>query len=80
VAPRKKAPDFEKNLSQLESLVASLESGDLALEDALNAFENGIKITRECQAALTAAEQKVDILTRNSDGSIETQPFSVDEE
>lgn len=54
--------DFEKALQKLEELVSSMEEGDLTLEDSLQAFEKGIKLTRECQTALKEAEQKVQVL------------------
>ena len=59
-----KAIDFEQQLENLEALVASLESGDLSLEDSMKSFEQGIKVARECQKALKDAEQKVEVLTR----------------
>jgi len=62
-----KAIDFEQQLESLEALVASLESGDLSLEDSLKSFEQGIKVARECQQALKNAEQKVELLTRQGD-------------
>lgn len=67
MAARKKSIDFEKKLVQLESLVNDMEKGTLSLEDSLKAFEDGIKITRECQQALKDAELKVEILTKGSD-------------
>jgi len=54
---------FEQSLSELEALVERMESGDLSLEESLGAFEQGIALTRSCQQALQAAEQKVEILT-----------------
>ncbi len=72
---RKKNIDFEKSLNELETLVESLESGDLTLEESLKAFEKGIRITRDCQQALTDAEQKVNLLTRNNEGDVESHPF-----
>ena len=74
MAARKKSPDFEQRLSQLESLVSSMEQGNLTLEESLKAFEEGISITRECQQALKEAEQKVEILTNNRTELI-TEPF-----
>ena len=59
-----KAIDFEQQLENLEALVASLESGDLSLEDSMKSFEQGIKVARECQKALKDAEQIVEVLTR----------------
>ena len=55
-------PDFEKSLSELETLVQKLEQGDVPLEDALQSFERGVALTRQCQAALRTAQQKVEIL------------------
>jgi len=54
---------FEEVLTELESLVDTLERGELTLEQSLTCFERGIELTRTCQKALDAAEQKVRILT-----------------
>ncbi|UTF61911.1 exodeoxyribonuclease VII small subunit [Gilvimarinus sp. DA14] len=59
---KKKAPDLESSLTELEALVARMESGELTLEESLQAFEQGIKLTRECQQRLTQAEQQVQTL------------------
>ena len=58
--------NFETALESLEEIVSSMEKGDLTLEDSLKAFETGIKLTRECQAALKEAEQKVRILSKEN--------------
>lgn len=62
MARQKKAPLFEKSLSDLQALVERLESGDLSLEESLATFEQGIALTRECQSALQEAEQRVQVL------------------
>ena len=67
MSKEKKAVDFEQQLASLEGLVESLESGELSLEESLKSFEQGIKVARDCQAALKAAEQKVEVLTRQGD-------------
>ena len=54
--------NFEESLASLESLVTAMEDGDLSLEESLQAFEKGIRLTRECQSALQKAEQKVQVL------------------
>lgn len=72
---RKKPVQFEKKLEELEDLVEALESGGLSLEESLKAFEQGIKITRECQEALTEAEQKVNLLTQSETGDQITSDF-----
>lgn len=64
----KRTPDFEKSITELESLVEKLEGGDLSLEDSLKAFERGVRLTRECQGALEAAEAKVEILLQQAGG------------
>jgi exodeoxyribonuclease VII small subunit len=61
-APELAAPDFEEALAALESLVQEMESGDLSLEASLAAYERGVKLTRQCQAALAAADLKVKAL------------------
>lgn len=66
--PRKKTskPSFEEALNELESLVETMEQGDLTLEESLKAFERGVELTRSCQQALANAEQKVEILSANT--------------
>jgi exodeoxyribonuclease VII small subunit len=58
----KKNLNLEKAMGDLEQIVEQLEGGDLSLEKSLAQFEKGVKLSRECQAALTEAEQKVQIL------------------
>ena len=66
--------DFEQALAELENLVEQLEGGELALEKSLAAFERGVALTRRCQSALQAAEQKVEILVTES-GAERKAPF-----
>lgn len=75
MANRKKPPNFEQSLKDLEHLVEALEAGNLSLEDSLKAFENGVRITRDCQEALRTAEQKVSILMQDSQGAISEDVF-----
>jgi len=76
--PEKSPVAFEEALAELESIVDTLEKGDLTLEQSLAAFERGVKLTRTCQKALDEAEQKVRILTEKSVDA-EPQPFRADE-
>lgn len=62
-------PDFETALADLETLVQRMESGELSLEDSLQEFERGVKLTRLCQEALKAAEQRVKLLTADGQES-----------
>ena len=71
-------PDFEHSLSELESLVAKLEQGDVPLEDALKTFERGVALTRQCQTALRTAQQKVEVLLSRN-GTEEVAAFANDE-
>ena len=66
---------LEKSLEELEALVTRLEAGDLPLEQALKEFEHGVKLTRQCQAALQEAEQKVEILLKKT-AAAEPSPFT----
>ena len=77
MARKKAEPDIEHSLAELQTLVERLESGELSLEDSLTAFEQGIGLTRECQAALAQAEQKVQILLER-DGELQPAPFDAD--
>lgn len=69
-----KTPDFEGLLKELEDIVDKMEKGDLSLDESLQSFEQGIKLTRTCQQAIKDAEQKVDVLMRK-DGDNALQPF-----
>ena len=70
--------DLEKSLAELEELVEELESGDLPLEKAMKKFEEGIKLTRGCQAALKEGEQKVQILLKSAGGE-DLEDFEVED-
>ena len=78
MARKKASLDFEQSLTDLQSLVERLENGELSLEDSLSAFEQGIGLTRDCQAALSQAEQKVQILLERN-GELEQAPFDADQ-
>ncbi len=71
----KKSINLEKSLADLEALVEELESGDLPLDQAMKKFEQGIKLTRGCQAALKEAEQKVQILLKSAGGEEVLEEF-----
>jgi exodeoxyribonuclease VII small subunit len=59
---------FEASLEALERIVQQLEGGDLALEKSLELFEQGIRLSRECQDRLSQAERRIEILLRDSQG------------
>ena len=65
---------FEKSMEKLSGIVDRMETGELSLAESLAAFEEGIKLTRECQKALEEAEQKVNLLLE-SKGELTETPF-----
>jgi exodeoxyribonuclease VII small subunit len=65
---------FEESLSTLEKIVGQLESGDLPLERALELFEEGVVLARQCQSQLEEAERKVELLLHER-GEIKAIPF-----
>ena len=65
---------FETDLAELEAIVQRLEGGELALEEALQAFERGIALIRSLHALLSGAEQRVEVLTREADGGLRLDP------
>lgn len=76
----KKKLDLEKSLADLEALVEELEHGELPLEKAMQKFEEGIRLTRSCQAALKEAEQKVEILLKSTGGEDVLEDFVVEDD
>ena len=62
--------NFEKSLNQLVTLVEKIEHGQLSLEESLAHFETGIGLIRECQQALTQAEQKIQVLVKENNVEI----------
>lgn len=71
---------FEASLDELEQIVRQLEAGDLSLDRSLELFEQGVRLSRECQKRLDDAERKVEILLRGNDGAYKATPFQETEE
>jgi exodeoxyribonuclease VII small subunit len=72
----KKKEKFEEALQKLEAIVAKMEEGDLPLEEALKAFEEGVRLVKFCTSKLDEAERKVEKLVRNQSGKVQTSSFS----
>lgn len=68
-------PSFEAALEALERVVARLESGSLGLEEALAAFEEGVRLARQCESRLDQAERRVEVLLRAPDGTLRAEPY-----
>jgi len=71
---------FEKDLERLEQVVEALEAGGLTLDESLKRFEEGVKLARRCEKALTEAEKRIEILVKNARGEITAEPFAEEEE
>ena len=67
--------NFETQLATLERIVRELEHGDLPLEQSLDLFEQGVKLSRECQERLNEAERRIEVLLRGGDGAAIAVPF-----
>src|SRR5215217_6191330 len=59
---------FESSLGELEKIVRKLERGDLPLEESLKLFEDGVRLSRECQERLNQAERRIEVLLRDGEG------------
>jgi len=68
---------FEENMSKLEKIVQELENGDLNLDDSISKFEEGIKLSKECNKMLEDAEKKITILLKNED-KIDEEDFQAE--
>lgn len=67
---------FEDAMRDLDVIVARIESGELGLEEALAAFEQGIALVRLLNDKLNLAEKQVEILSRDADGALRLQPLT----
>ena len=74
----KQEQGFEQALERLEEIVERMEQGDLALEEAMSLFEEGVRLGQSCQKRLDEAERKITVLIEKADGSLEEQSFDAD--
>jgi exodeoxyribonuclease VII small subunit len=69
-------PTFEEALARLEAIVESLEEGQVPLAESLARYEEGIKLLKQCYQSLSAAERKIELLSRvDSAGQAQCEPF-----
>ena len=73
------AEKFETSLKRLEEIVKRLEGGDLPLDDAIKAFEEGVRHAAICNRKLNEAEKKVELLLKQKDGSFRTELFKAED-
>lgn len=69
--------NFEESMKMLENIVIELENGNLNLDESVNKFEEGMKISKQCNKILEEAEKKITILLEN-DGELEEENFEVE--
>ena len=70
--------NFEDNMEKLEKIVSELEKGDLNLDESITKFEDGIRISKECNTILEEAEKKITILLEK-DGEVKEENFTAEE-
>ena len=75
-----KPKTFETSLEELERIVRELEQGERTLEKSLELFEQGVKLSRECQERLNQAERRIEILMRDNQGRATVRPFDPESE
>jgi len=73
-----KPKTFESSLEELERIVRELEQGELPLERSLELFEQGVKLSRECQDRLNQAERRIEILMRDNQGRPTVRGFEAE--
>ena len=79
-APEQQGQTFESSLAALEKIVRELERGDLPLEESLQLFEQGVRLSRQCQERLSQAERRIEVLLRDAEGRPLLAAFDEDEE
>ena len=78
--PRDAELNFEGAMDRLEKIVEQMESGKLPLEDLIVRYEEGMNLVKVCQKRLTDAEQKIEIIARNSAGKSVVKEFEATQE
>ena len=79
MATRAKSNDFEKAFQELEKIVQRLEGEELPLDDSLQLFEEGIRLSRFCHQRLEEVEKKIETILADAKGQPVTKPFEADE-
>jgi len=74
-----KSKSFESSLGELEKIVRKLEDGDLSLEESLKLFEDGVKLSRECQERLNQTERRIEVLLKDASGNLALQSLAPDD-
>jgi exodeoxyribonuclease VII small subunit len=78
MSTRTRSNDFEKSFQQLETIVKRLESEELPLDESLQLFEEGIRLSRFCHQRLEEVEKKIEVILADAKGQPRTEPFEAD--
>lgn len=76
----RKSNEFEKSFQQLESIVKRLEAEELPLDEALQLFEEGIRLSRFCNQKLEEVEKKIELILADAKGQPRVEPFEPEDE
>ena len=71
---------YEESMKELEQVVKDLESNELTLDESIDKFEKGMKLSKHCSELLEGAEKKITLLIEKEDGSVTTEKFELTEE
>lgn len=71
---------YEESIKELEQVVKALESNELTLDESIEKFERGMKLSKRCSELLEGAEKKITLLIEKEDGSVVTENFEIAEE
>jgi exodeoxyribonuclease VII small subunit len=74
----KRSNDFEKSFQQLEKIVERLESEEMSLDESLQLFEEGIRLSRFCNQKLSEVEKKIELILADAKGEAVTEPFDAE--
>ena len=69
--------NFEDTMKQLEEIASELENGNLTLDESVQKFEEGMKLSKSCSKTLEEAQKRITILLKNEEGNLEEQNFTV---
>ena len=79
MAARRTSNEFEKSFQQLEKIVQRLEAEELPLDESLQLFEEGIRLSRFCHQRLEEVEKKIEMILADAKGQPVVEPFEEDE-
>lgn len=75
-----KEPSFEVAMTRLEEIIQQLEDGEAELDQTLSLFEEGVKLSKQCQKKLETAEKKIELLVKKEGKKLERRSVEDDEE